>query len=184
MTGAGRSGDAPAPGWQRAGRELGKPPFRAYERWQLGERNGDRSPEEHGMPWMAWSDRLGVGVRRFDDAHKQMLELVNELFDAGTAGKGKEQIAATLQQLIDRTKLHFSDEEAAMKATGFLGLPAHRLEHQTLLRQVSTLQRQYQDGASSHLSPDVLKFLGHWLEDHLQGVDKKYTAWLNARGYR
>lgn len=42
------------------------------------------------MPLITWSDTLSVKVQQFDDHHKKLIELINQLFNAMMGGKGKD----------------------------------------------------------------------------------------------
>ena len=44
------------------------------------------------------------------------------------------------------------------------------------------MQAKYKAGATSTLSLQVMNFLKDWLLKHIQGSDKKYAPFLNAKG--
>jgi len=133
------------------------------------------------MALIEWTPSISVNVRKFDDQHKKLVDLMNQLHDAMKAGQGNSMLGHTLQALINYTTTHFLEEENVMKQHGFPDLARHKQEHDKLVRQVLELQKQFQ-GGQAMLTMKVMTFLKDWLVTHIQGEDKKYGAFLNAKG--
>src|SRR5690606_34516511 len=129
--------------------------------------------EVNGMALISWSDSLSVKVKQFDDQHKKLVDMVNQLFDAMKAGKGNQVMGDILKSLIQYTQTHFAAEERVLKQHGYPDLEAHKKEHNALVMQVLDLQKQLQEGKSV-LTQHVMTFLRDWLSKHIQGDDKKY----------
>jgi hemerythrin-like metal-binding protein len=129
-----------------------------------------------------WSDGLSVGVKASDDDHKELIEMLNRLFDGMRSRQGKEVVGKVLDDLIAYTKFHFAREEAYFDKTEY---PAaeHKAQHRELVKQAEDLQARYKSGECA-LSVETLDFLKDWLTIHIQGTDKKYTSHLNAAGIR
>lgn len=134
------------------------------------------------MPLMEWTTKMSVGVTQFDDEHKKLVAMVNELFDAVQGGRGKDALGKILDGLIAYTKTHFANEERFMQQHGYPDMAAHRAEHEALARQVVEVQQKYHSGATATLSMEVMNFLKNWLVKHIQGTDRKYTTFFNAKG--
>lgn len=134
------------------------------------------------MPLMTWTDKLSVGVGVLDEDHKRLVGLVNELYDAMQAGRGKDVLGRTLNSLVQYTKMHFAREESFFSRTAYPAAEAHRKEHENLTRQVLDVQQKYNAGQTVTLSLDVLQFLKSWLIQHIQGSDQKYRSHLNGKG--
>ncbi|ANA39328.1 bacteriohemerythrin [Geobacter anodireducens] len=133
------------------------------------------------MALISWSDSLSVKVKQFDDQHKKLVDMVNQLFDAMKAGKGNQVMGDILKSLIQYTQTHFAAEERVLKQHGYPDLEAHKKEHNALVMQVLDLQKQLQEGKSV-LTQHVMTFLRDWLSKHIQGDDKKYGVYLNGKG--
>ncbi len=134
------------------------------------------------MPLMVWNDKLSVGITQFDEEHKQLVALVNELFDAVQAGRSKEALGGILDSLVAYTKSHFTHEEEHFARLGYPDRDAHKAEHDALASQVLEVQRKYHAGATATLSMEVMNFLKNWLIKHIQGTDKKYGPFLKEKG--
>ena len=136
------------------------------------------------MSLMEWTESMSVGVTQFDDEHKKLIVLINDLFDAVQAGRGRQALGSVLDELIDYTKTHFSHEEHHLKKLGYPAFKEHKKEHDALAKQVIDIQRKYHAGATAMLSMEVMSFLKSWLVTHIQGTDCLYTAFLNEKGVK
>lgn len=133
------------------------------------------------MALITWSDTLSVKVKQFDDQHKKLVDMVNQLFDAMKTGKGSQVMGDILKQLIAYTQTHFAAEERLLKQYAYPDFEAHKKEHNTLVMQVLDLQKQFQEGKPV-LTQNIMTFLRDWLSKHIQGDDKKYGVFLNGKG--
>jgi len=136
------------------------------------------------MPLMEWSEKLSVGVSQFDAEHKRLVGMVNDLFDAVSAGRGKEVLGPILDGLVSYTKTHFANEEKFMAQHGFPAFAAHKAEHDALAKQVGDIEKKFRGGATSVLSMEVMAFLKNWLVKHILGTDKGYGPFLNGKGIK
>lgn len=133
------------------------------------------------MALITWSDSLSVKVKQFDDQHKKLVDMANQLFDAMKTGKGSQVMGDILKQLISYTQTHFAAEERLMKQYGYPDFEAHKKEHNALVMQVADLQKQLQEGKAV-LTQNVMTFLRDWLTKHIQGDDRKYGIFFNGKG--
>ncbi len=136
------------------------------------------------MPLMEWNDKLSVGITQFDNEHKRLVAMVNDLFDGVQAGRGKDVLGPVLDGLITYTKTHFANEERYMQQHSFPEFAAHKAEHDALTKQVMDVHTKYQAGASAVLSMEVMNFLKNWLVKHIMGSDKAYTPFMNSKGVK
>jgi len=133
------------------------------------------------MAYLEWNDRLSVKVAEFDKHHQKLIDLINKLHDAMTDGLAKDVIGRTLLELADYTKYHFAAEEVRMKACGYQGLSDHKAEHDGFVASLVDFKAKFDAGNASSTSIKVLNFLRDWLVKHIQGTDKLYSEFFNAR---
>ena len=136
------------------------------------------------MPLMEWNDKLSVGIQQFDNEHKRLVLMLNDLHDSSQVGKGKEVLGKILDGLITYTKTHFANEERYMQQHNYPDFKVHKAEHDALAKQVLEVQQRYHSGATAALSMEVMSFLKSWLLKHIQGSDKKYAPFLNSKGVK
>ena len=133
------------------------------------------------MPLFTWNATYSVKVKRFDDDHQQLFNIVNELHEGMSKGRGKEVLQDVLTKLLRYTERHFTAEEAVMKELAYPGLAAQTDQHRKFTNKIKEVADQYKAG-SLGLSVDVLDYLTKWLSQHIVGVDKQYSEFMNAKG--
>jgi hemerythrin len=139
--------------------------------------------EETTMALIIWSEDLSVGIKEIDEQHKKLVQMLNELHDAMSAGKSTLVMGDLLAKLIAYTQTHFQKEESYMSKYAYADLPAHKTEHTALTQKALDVQKRYKEGTAM-VSIEVLSFLKNWLTTHIQGTDKKYAPFLNSKGLK
>ncbi|MFZ0311402.1 MAG: bacteriohemerythrin [Candidatus Korobacteraceae bacterium] len=133
------------------------------------------------MPLFTWNSSYSVKVKRFDEDHQQLFDIINELHEGMKAGRSKDVMHDVLTKLLRYTERHFTAEEAVMKDLGYAQLPAHIEQHRKFTGKIKDVADQYKAGAVG-LSVDVLDFLTKWLAQHIVAIDKQYGDFMNAKG--
>lgn len=134
------------------------------------------------MALMQWSQMFSVGVTQFDNEHKKLVDLLNNLHDAMKAGKGNDVIGKTLDGLISYTATHFASEEKLMQQHNYPAFAKHKTEHISLTNQALQIQKDFHAGKA--LPSNLLQFLKDWLLKHIGNEDKLYGPFLNSKGIK
>ncbi len=128
-----------------------------------------------------WNDRLySVGIPQIDDQHKELVALLNELFTAMHAGKGREALGNVLQGLVKYAGYHFATEERLMQQHGYPEYALHKEKHNKMTRKVLELKTQFDDGVIS-APVQISNFLKNWLARHIMETDRKFGKYLADR---
>jgi hemerythrin-like metal-binding protein len=130
---------------------------------------------------MEWNSGFATNVSRFDNEHKTLITMVNDLHDAMQQKRSRDAIGSVLNRLIDYTAKHFAGEEEVMIRTGYADFAAHKREHEKLVEQAVGLKTKF-DAGDTLPTQGVIEFLQNWLVNHIQAVDKKYGPHLNKNG--
>ena len=124
-----------------------------------------------------------VGVEEFDNQHKSLFSIVNEVFQIVFEGKNKEAAGDVLARLMDYTVMHFRSEEEMMKKYGYPDYESHKKQHDILASRVHEMYLNFQtDGAA--INEETLGFLVKWVLHHIAKVDKEYAPFLKSKGVR
>ena len=123
------------------------------------------------------SKDLHTGNTLIDADHKELVALVNTLFDAMENGPGGAPLADAMNELVAYTNEHFGREETEMRRIDYVAMLAHQAEHAKLLKQVIELKKVLDAGGRINV-PALTEFLGEWLREHIQGADMKLAAAL------
>ncbi|MDR3579021.1 MAG: bacteriohemerythrin [Oryzomonas sp.] len=130
---------------------------------------------------LEWDSSFATNISQFDQQHRKLFDMVNELHDAMQQKRSKEAIGSILGRLIEYTASHFGAEEEAFRRSSYPEEAQHKQHHSELVKQVLELQRKFSAGETL-LTQSVIEFLQDWLINHIKGVDKKYGPHLTASG--
>jgi hemerythrin len=136
---------------------------------------------------LMWTDNLTVGVKDFDEDHRRLIRIVNELHMAtqypDAAGNVEsEEIEIALHRLENYVKYHCVSEEKAMAKAHYPELEAHRKEHDKLLDMVVEMTARFKGSVSVKDAQEIMLAMHDWMVNHINGTDKQYTEYLNAAG--
>ncbi|MBU6298919.1 MAG: hemerythrin family protein [Alphaproteobacteria bacterium] len=132
--------------------------------------------------YMTWTDAFSIGVVQFDEEHKQLIELVNELHDSICAGTTGETLKRIYDALVAHTVAHFDHEEEYFDAMHYPRAGQHKAMHEHLKRALIAFHEKIGRKDSARVAEEMLRFLGDSLGHHIHGEDKKYGAFLNQHG--
>jgi hemerythrin-like metal-binding protein len=128
-------------------------------------------------PFLEWEDRYAVGVAVIDGQHREMLDLVNQLFAGIQSGRDREELVETLRELVRATEHNFATEERLMQEHG-LALGHHQEEHR---RALQAIQRFDVPLDASGLGATG-RFLREWLLGHIDEDDRPFAEQLRSHG--
>lgn len=132
---------------------------------------------------LEWDFSFATGVSKFDEQHKVLFNMVNDLADAMQQKKSKEAVGRVLNGLAEYTINHFADEERSFSQTHYPEESQHKALHKKLLDQVTELINKFNAGETL-IAQDVINFLQDWLINHIKGSDKHYGPHLNKNGIK
>ena len=133
------------------------------------------------MPLLKWTEEFSVHNLQIDEQHKILIGFINDLHSAMRTGKAKEFCGRILNELIDYTQNHFSNEENLMLIYDYPESSEHKKAHEKLIEKVKFYELRYQDG-ENWLNLDFFNFLNQWLIQHILVTDKKLGFFLKEKG--
>ena len=128
-----------------------------------------------------WDQKYCVHIAEIDRQHQKFTALLDMLFEAIEDGRSKGALAEILRELVAYAGYHFDTEEQLMIKHHYPELGAHQKEHEEFRARILEFQRNFAEGKET-LTDDVVKFMTHWISDHVMNTDMKYAPFLNARG--
>jgi hemerythrin len=135
------------------------------------------------MPLIQWNSSLSVGISLIDSQHQKLVGMINDLDDAMRQGKGKDVLGKLVRGLVAYAVTHFQTEEKYFDQFGYPETAPHKQEHAAFTRKVAEFQAGFEAGTLG-LSMQVMNFLSDWLQNHIKGIDKKYSPFLVAQGVK
>lgn len=135
------------------------------------------------LPLLEWNDSLSVELDCIDEQHKKLVEILNSLHGSSASATDPEAVKKILNDLVEYTVYHFGFEEGLLREHQYPDFDNHLLAHKALVAQVGKFNEDFQAGRAK-LSGELFKFLRSWLNGHIRGTDKRYSAHLKACGVR
>lgn len=131
--------------------------------------------------YVNWDDSYSNGIELFDNQHKGLFKLINDLHEGIRLKKNREALGVALGALMEYTKTHFTDEENAMKAANYPGLAQHKNQHVDFIVQVADIDDRFRNG-DPVMTMELVALLVNWLKNHILTVDRAYGPHLKAAG--
>ena len=138
---------------------------------------------QSGEDFIEWRDeRYSTDIDRFDEQHRHLFGLLNDLHVAIEAGHSEDVVGDILEELERYTEYHFGDEEEFMQDCGYAMDCAdcfynHREFHAEFVETVGEFRERHENGEP--ITTDVLEFTREWLDAHIAGdeVDQNYSEY-------
>jgi hemerythrin len=128
-----------------------------------------------------WRDTFSINVAQMDSHHKRLIEIANAIIEHMHGDANRAALAKAFDALVEYTHYHFTAEEKLMALYAYPGVDGHSKRHGGMIRQVA----EYQERILSGNVPEKAgfrHFFESWLVRHILDEDRKYGAFLNARG--
>lgn len=119
-----------------------------------------------------WKNEYSIGVADIDSQHQKLFKLLNMLEDSLANGLESTIGGAIIKELVNYTQTHFKEEEKLMEEIHYADIEKHRSLHRNLILEVKGILVRLKKG-KNYSTDDLLKFLNHWLIDHIGEEDKK-----------
>jgi hemerythrin len=121
-----------------------------------------------------WTPDLSTGVPKLDEQHKALFQWLAELENATVEERTLFGVYV-LTRLKHYMREHFAAEEALMRAAGYPDLEQHVAQHAEFRARLEELQLK---SIGEDISLDTVRFLNHWLCNHIAVTDLAYVPYL------
>jgi hemerythrin len=121
-----------------------------------------------------WREEYCIGHAEIDAQHKDLFGLQSKLYDAVSAGHGKELVEQVVEELLSYVRNHFILEETLMSEMNYPGFEEHRRQHLQLLERVNSMRSLVARGENL-ASIELLEFMNDWLSQHILKSDLQLT---------
>jgi len=130
------------------------------------------------MTLLTWQPEFSVGVEAVDFEHREMIDLINRLYEEMEGKKDADSIERFLGDIHATISAHFALEERMMRRANYPEYEAHKNDHEDLLDQVRDLMDIFV--ASPEKGVLVLqKQMSAWFESHFSTFDARLHGQLD-----
>jgi len=124
---------------------------------------------------LIWRDDWALGIDLLDEEHREMVRLINRLFDASDSSPLTERLDA----LIAHLRSHFNTEERFLRAIDFRDTDEHCREHQLQMAEFVDLRRSITRSDASALDAGDLTSIRHWFFNHVVAEDRRFGVFYS-----
>ena len=121
-----------------------------------------------------WDESWEIGNQLIDSQHKEFIRRINNLLEACSLGKGRDEIFSAAQFLTEYTDKHFGDEEKLQKQYAYPDRVNHKKMHEGFKKTVKEInERLEKEGSSVALVGKINSDVAGWLINHIKKQDVK-----------
>ncbi len=128
-------------------------------------------------PLLCWSEKFSVGIDEVDRQHKHLMNLINDIDVVVNKGRGYEEFAPIVEELVNYTRQHFSYEEKLLKENQCPEFEEHQKSHLLLHKEILDWQKKVQHCNQPQLK-ELMTMLKLWFPSHILTADKKHAEYL------
>jgi len=127
-----------------------------------------------------WDPELEVGDAVIDGQHRNLYRMIVDLDKCMARGDFGQGVLNALNGMKDYARTHFDHEEALMERDGWPGLAAHKALHSHFMEKTVLFGGDALID-SEWTSLDMLRYLLHWLVEHIRVQDRAFFYWMAKR---
>jgi len=131
------------------------------------------------MVLMQWKEQFSVGIAAVDHEHKQLIELINRLYDEFSKHGTKRAVAAFFGDLLEGISAHFALEERFMRERRYDQWRQHKGDHERLLDEIRDLMDDFEETAEMQ-SDELAARLESWFARHFETHDARLHKALGS----
>lgn len=121
-----------------------------------------------------WDPSWETGNQLIDTQHKEFIRRINNLLEACSQGKGRDELFSAAQFLSEYTEKHFGDEEKLQQQYAYPDRVNHKKMHEGFKKTVREInERLEREGTSVALVGKINSDVAGWLINHIKKQDVK-----------
>lgn len=124
------------------------------------------------MSLIEWKDQYALGVPEVDHEHRELIALINDLYQSMLATTSDVDVDDFLGELYARISAHFALEEKIMRDNNYDEYADHKEDHERLLDGIRDLMDDYEDGVQVDIE-QFGKRLDDWFSEHFRTRDAR-----------
>lgn len=130
------------------------------------------------MTLLTWKSEYSVGIEAVDFEHREMIELLNALYDELKDKSDPDAIEQFLGDIHATISAHFALEERVMQRSAYSEFEAHKDDHEELLDQIRDLMDTFILDSESGIAL-LQERLSDWFSVHFSTFDARLHGKLD-----
>ncbi|PVV05700.1 MAG: hypothetical protein B6D77_18410 [gamma proteobacterium symbiont of Ctena orbiculata] len=142
-------------------------------------------PQIEHFQAIEWEESMATGIDSIDKQHHYLVETLQEMNTKLLDDDSEILLSHVVKDLLGYALMHFETEEALMQRYDYATAcpeeaQAHIAQHRDFSHQVVTVRDQLREGQKVS-RVEILRFLNHWLRDHVLGIDQSLGRFLREK---
>ncbi|TCO10536.1 bacteriohemerythrin [Natronoflexus pectinivorans] len=122
-----------------------------------------------------WNDNFSVNNQTIDNEHQSLFKALNDFYEGLRNKASNENMSRLIENLINYTKTHFTNEEDFMRSINYPKIEDHIKEHREFIAKTEDFYTKFKSGKLL-VSFEVTNFIKDWITNHIMTEDKQYAA--------
>ena len=131
------------------------------------------------MSLLQWKPEYSVGVPSVDDEHREMIDMINGVYEGLGEAPDLMEIEKCLEDIFSTISLHFALEERIMRDNAYAEYDDHKEDHEDLLDEIRDLMDEFVADRDSGVK-ELEKRLSEWFSRHFATFDARLHGKLGA----
>lgn len=131
------------------------------------------------MSLLKWKPEYSVGVAAVDAEHREMIDMINDVYARLGEAADAETIEACLEEIFSSISLHFALEERVMQDNDYAEYEEHKEDHEELLDEIRDLMDAFIDDREEG-ARRLQKRLSDWFGRHFASFDARLHGQLGG----
>lgn len=129
---------------------------------------------------MTWRDSFALGIPQIDKQHRELCDQIDKLYEAGSKGKGADEVVKTLNFLESYTVKHFSDEEKLQQQIKYPQAAQHKAKHTEFINKITKMKKDATaSGVNITMVITLNQMISTWLIEHIKSADADYAKYYS-----
>jgi hemerythrin len=124
------------------------------------------------MTLLTFKPEYSVGIDSMDHEHRQLIRLINELYEEMKDRHDPASIEQFLGDIHAAIASHFALEERLMQKAGYEEFEAHKEDHENLLDQIGDMMDEF-DQDHERGAEMLERSLSGWFSNHFSTFDAR-----------
>jgi len=128
---------------------------------------------------VTWDEKYATGIDLIDGQHKELVTIINELFQACLIGD--ETVSAafkeTMTRMVEYVRFHFGAEQKILERIKYPLFIEHRKQHDEMVYNILEAAKDFEEG-KKFVPNHFVRTLRDWVFGHIAISDKRYAAYI------
>ena len=130
------------------------------------------------MALIEWKDEFTTGIAALDHEHRELIGLINGLYDRLASTGSKHSVGTFLGEIYAKISAHFALEERMMRERRYKEYADHKADHERLLDEIRDIMDRH-EAESYFTTEDALAHaLKTWFVEHFRTKDARLFRFL------